>query len=83
MEQSVGLDDFNLFRSCSGCIFLRTQLLRQFEFRSSGIFVLSSLVSEPFSVNTQTFIGNIHFCINICMECTVFRDQLKMILFYV
>ena len=61
MERSVGLEDFNqMVWSCSRCVFLRSQLLRQFEFGSSGLFVLSSLLFGPFSVNTQTFIGNKH-----------------------
>ena len=57
--------------------------MRQFEVGSSGLFVLSSLVSGPFSVNTETFIGNTHFCLNTCVECMVCTDQLKMNLFYV
>ena len=62
---------------------MRGQPLRQFEVGSSGLFVLSSLVSGPFSVNTQTFIGDMHFCINTCMECTVCTVLLMMILCYV
>lgn len=46
------------------------------EVGGSGLFILSSLVSGSIALQTQTFEGKIH----VCMECVVCPDQLKMIL---